>query len=99
MVAASIFQASSAESLSGLERVMLDLAIPFAATLVLTGIESLVESVGWQLRMVRAGWDLCVLSLGAGGILASPAMVKTWGDHAIEWALASTFLSTICGIV
>jgi hypothetical protein len=92
-------QATAAVALSHIETAVLDLAIPYAAAIVMMLIESLVETVGWQMRMVRAGWDLCVPGLGAGGIFASPAMIHAWGADAVTWAVVSWFVSILCGLI
>ena len=91
-------QAGTGVSVIDLENLIISIAVPYGATLLMMGIESLVETVGWQMRLVRAGWDMCVLGLGAGGIFAAPAMVKGLGERAVILALASTALSLACGI-
>lgn len=76
------------------------LGLPVAATLLMELAESLVETLGWRIRLIRSGWDLCVLSVGcAGGIFTLPGVLSRWGQ--IETILAGllvVFVSLGCGI-
>lgn len=38
--------------------------VPFGAVLAMNLLENLIESLPWQKRLGRIGWDTCVLSLG-----------------------------------
>jgi hypothetical protein len=75
--------------------------IPVLATFIMELAESLVETLGWRIRLMRTGWDLCVLSVGcAGGIFTLPGVLSQWGPvETIIAGLIVVFVSIGCGIV
>lgn len=49
--------------------------LPVFAILVMTGVESLIDTIGWKQRIVRLGWDLSVLGVGVvAGVFAIPQL-------------------------
>ena len=76
------------------------LGIPVVATFIMELAESLVETLGWRIRLLRTGWDLCVLSVGcAGGIFTLPGVLNRWGPiETIVAGLLVVFASIGCGI-
>lgn len=47
--------------------------LPVLAIVVMTGVDSLVDTEGWRLRLARLGWDLSVLGVGIiAGIFSLP---------------------------
>lgn len=76
------------------------LGLPVAATFVMELAESLVETLGWRIRLIRTGWDLCVLSVGcAGGIFTLPGVLNRWGpEETILAGIGVVFVSICCGI-
>lgn len=77
------------------------IVLPLLATFIMGVMESLVESVGFLVRLVRTGWDLCILAAGAGaGIFATPDAVNRWGIYGVLWAILSFAVSILCaGII
>lgn len=74
--------------------------IPVLAAFVMAGVESLVESLGWKQRLVKTGWDLCVLAVGSvAGIFAVPNVVGLLGPRAVIDATVSCLLSLIAGVL
>lgn len=74
--------------------------IPILATFVMEAAESLVESLGWRVRLGRTGWDLCVLAVGVGGgIFTLPSVVAKWGA---AWSVALgaivLLFAVLCGL-
>lgn len=74
--------------------------LPVLATFIMELAESLVETLGWRIRLIRTGWDLCVLSVGcAGGIFTLPGVLNRWGSvETILAGLLVVFVSIGCGI-
>jgi len=73
------------------------LIVPIAASVVMQALESLVESLGWRVRLVRTGWDLCMLALGsAAGIFVLPGIVQQFGSKATLWLAISLVISFLC---
>jgi hypothetical protein len=76
------------------------LGFPLLATFVMEGVEALIETLGWRIRLGRTGWDLCVLAVGStGGIFALPEVVHEWGE---AWSrtlgLFCLLVSFSCGV-
>jgi len=47
--------------------------LPFVFVLIMSLMEGIVEPVEWRLRLMRVGWDMCVLAFGVTGhMLVSP---------------------------
>lgn len=78
----------------------LSLGIPFAGSVVMQGLESLVDSVGWRVRLVKVGWDLCILAIGsAAGIFVLPGIIREFGPRAVLWLVLSMLMSFLCAIL
>lgn len=74
--------------------------LPLIALSVMTGIESLVESLGWRLRMLKFGWDLTVLSVGiVAGVFALPAMANLPRSAAVVGGSVSVIWSIGVGVI
>src|SRR5262249_35445390 len=82
------------------DAVTLALIFPIIAALVMTAIESLVETLGWRQRMLKGGWDLCVLAVGSiAGIFGIPKVVDQWGTRAVPLCILATFVALFSGIL
>jgi hypothetical protein len=76
------------------------IALPLLATFIMAAMEGLVETFSFPMRLVKTGWDLCILSAGAAsGIFASPAVIKEWGHEAVILSLASFIISILCAVL
>lgn len=76
------------------------IGLPVGATFVMEVAESLVETLGWRARLLRTGWDLCVLSVGcAGGIFTLPGVLTRWGpEESVLAGFGVLLMSILCGI-
>lgn len=76
------------------------LVIPIFATFVMEVAESLVESLGWRIRLGRTGWDLCVLAVGStGGIFTLPGVIAQWGtDWSVSLGVLVLLVAVVCGL-
>jgi hypothetical protein len=76
------------------------LVIPVVATLLMEAAESIVESLGWRIRLGRTGWDLCVLSVGStGAIFTLPGVLAAWGpEMAVIYGLLALLIALMCGV-
>lgn len=73
--------------------------LPVFAVLVMTGVESLVGSLGWRHRIARLGWDLSVLAVGiVAGIFALPEMVRKGASDAALLGSVSLLFSVGNGV-
>jgi hypothetical protein len=76
------------------------LVIPIIAALIMAGLESLVENVGWRRRLVQTGWDLCVLAVGViAGIFGAPARVARLGAEAVNLSIVAVLVAVGAAIV
>jgi hypothetical protein len=71
------------------------LGLPIFVTFLMEAAESLVETLGWRVRLVRSGWDLCVLAVGStGGIFTLPDVIDQWGgDSSTFFGMTSLLLA------
>lgn len=69
--------------------------LPFVFMLLMNLIEGLIESLGWERRLMKVAWDACVLALGiTGGIFANPDVVRKYtANWAVVLGLASVVVS------
>jgi hypothetical protein len=80
--------------------VVVALVLPTIATLAMEVAESLIETLGWKIRVARTGWDLCVLAVGStGGVFTLPGVEERWGtDWSIALGLIALMVAFICGL-
>jgi hypothetical protein len=69
------------------------IVLPVVVTVIMGALEEGVDKIGWRGRLVKTGWDLCILSVGSAGIYATPQMVDGWGPAAPLFAAGSVVIS------
>jgi hypothetical protein len=77
--------------------------IPMLFVLIMHLLEVVIEGWDWRKRMMRVGWDSCVLAMGGiGGIMAEPRVQSyygPWGNTYLIIALALNFAGAIIIVI
>jgi hypothetical protein len=57
-------------------------ALPLVFVVVMALVEQLGDRGQLDDRLIKVGWDMCVLALGvAGGVCLSPGVIRTYGEQ------------------
>jgi hypothetical protein len=87
------------ERLGHFEVLLTAIVLPFGATMILGAIEGLVEPLRAAERLVKIGWDMCILSAGASGIFSTPDLVRSYSYMSVTLALMSLLSSIGSGVI
>ncbi len=74
---------------------------PWAFVVLMNVLEGLIETLSWQERLIRVGWDMSVLSFGTGvGVFSNQVVIAHYSAELAMWfELTCVFVSFLAVIV